>query len=309
MAFGDPITGGEMVQATIMYGLGKAGWSETYFMNINGSSNTLASAENSMARIILLRKPVLPGDVVAESLRLSLVTKRGDSNLLFPPDANLGVGAAVLQSAHPNLGWNCVVENEDFWVGDTRIYKGWIPAMIPYNGVGVIGVEPPIPVKAWSLAMYEILRNPYSSLGGTVRYCLKSHIRPGFSVVYPQMDVVSFSLDVSGRLVVTVLTAGIGGMVIRDILMVHAERKRCVKGVSGRWKILDMTAAGVNTQITLANRPCCASADLLDGMTGTAQVYKEAYYPVRWFTLGRQGTRKTGRAFFVPAGRQSAKCC
>lgn len=309
MAFGDPISGGTNVQATIFYGLAKSGWTETYFMNVNGSSNVLVSAENSMARIIQLRNPVLPGDIVAESLRLSLVDRRGDSNLLFPPADGLGVGGAVTQSASPQLGWNAVVENEDFWVSDTRIYRGWVPAMIPYSGSGVIGIDPPVPVKTWALAMANILQNPYTSLGGTVRYCLRSFMRPGFSVVYPEFEMGALTLNTDGRLVVTALTAAIGGAVPGDILMVHADRKRCVKGASGRFKIISMVAAGVNTEFTLDTKPCCASADLLLGVKGRAQVFREAFYPIRWFAIGRQGSRKTGRAFFVTPGRQSARCC
>jgi hypothetical protein len=309
MAFGDPIEGGVNVQGTIFYGLGKVGWTETYVMNVNGSSNPLVSAETSMARIIGLRRPLLPTDVVAESLRLSNVAVRNDSDLLFPPDVNLGNGGVLAQSANPTLGWGARVDNEDFTVTDTRIYCGWPPDLIPYSGTGVVGLPIPPLVKTWATQMYEILRQPYTSLGGTVRYCLKSFVKPGASIVFPQFAVTSFSLDPNGYLKITALSSQTGGgLALGRTLMVHAMRTACLKGVSGRWRIIRIVFVGATTEITVRSRPCCVDTTALDGLTGTAQVYQPAYFPIRWFAVTRQMTKKKGRPFFGTVGRQPNRC-
>lgn len=310
MALGDPIGDVPIVKATIIYGNGKVGWSETYHIACTGTLNPLTAASNTMGRVIRLRNPVLPLDTVAEAMRCSYVTKNGKSSLEEVPDFGLGAGTAAIESANPKLGWGVIVSNDDQWVEDTRVYRSWPPALIPYSGGAGALANPPVLVKTWAQAMENLLKNPYSTNGGTTRFCLRSFVKPGTDVNYPQFPVNVVDLSVDGRILITAKSADVGPNLKKGkTLMLHVNRKKCVKGFSGRWKIVSAIVNAPDVVILLDQKPCCARTSDLEGLEGVAQVYKTAFYAVQFFTLGRQITKKTGRAFFVSAGKQSGKCC
>jgi hypothetical protein len=308
MALGDPIAGGVNVQVTLFFGLGDKGWTETYFMNVAGGTNPLVSAEVSAKRLVQQRNNYLPANVVCQSLRVSRVTVRGDSNIVFPPLDFLGPGNYVADSANPVLGWNVVLANDDFQVRDTRIYTGWAPDLVPFQPNGGIGIAPPPLVVSWVTGLTTILLDPYTVAGVTTTFCLRSFKRPPIAV--PLVPIGGFGLDAQNRITFIASTGSFPITWVPGVnLKITVPRKRCLKGLNGQERIAVIGAGPTGfTKFTMDKKLCCGS-DLLDGVSGTAYEIIDAFYPITKCVLGRQGKRDRGRAFFVARGRQSARCC
>lgn len=308
MALGDPISGGVNVHATLFFGLGKQGWTENYFINVSGGTDPLIAAENSARRIVQKRKLILPADISMEALRLSKVTTRGDSNLIFPPAIDLGGGNNLIQSANPALGWLLHVENDDFQVHDSRIHRGWIPADVPYTGSQVIGQPAPPVVVAWATNMSAILTAPYVTAGATTRFCIRSFNRPSF--LFPAAKLKQFAVSGSGRIQFVVIdSAAASTWSIGDTIKITVPRKRCVKGINGRARITDIVSGTGTTLVVTVDRKLCCGDTELAGITGEAYKVEQAFYPINYCNLGRQAKRDVGRAFFATRGRQAARCC
>lgn len=310
MALGDPVVGGTNLQATLFFGTGKSGWTETYFMNVNGSDVPLNTGESAMRRIIDARRPLLPTDVSCEALRVSRIDKRGDSNLIFPPDQNLGAGDETTPTSNPVNGWLVRIENDDFQVTDSRIYRGWSPSLATWFSGAPVGAPAPARVVAFVTKMRSILTNVFvaPTTGASVKFCLRSYDRTDAN--YPLFAVFPITVSAAGRLVVRAITSTIGsGTAIGKTLILSVPRKKCLRGVSGRHRIIDMTTVGgTQTDITLDKRLCC-SADELVGLDGQARTLKPALFAIAYCYINRLAKRDVGRAFFAPRGRRSARCC
>lgn len=301
-----PITAGTNYVCSMLYGGGTPGWSENYYINVQGGSTPQIAAANSMARLILLRRNNLPINVDLIGLRVSEDDTRGRVLLAAAPDYNLGGGMLPDPAGPANYGWNTSLETEFFTVDNRIVVRGWTAADQDY----VIGDgthrKPPVRVVNWGVQMKTFTQNSYSSGGSVCVFVIKSFVRPTLGADnVPFSSVVSLGTD---RLSFDIPSSAASRFDLNQEVQINVVRKKCLRGLSGRGIVVGKGGTPPTATLIVAKRLCCG-ADALSGVVGTVFPITKAYYQVgRWSNLGL-GVRKTGRAFFQQLGRRSGACC
>lgn len=307
MADPNPVSGGTVVKATIIFNAGRNGWSENYHMHNPATGATLISAGTAMQFLIRARRLALFGDWTQEGARVQRVDIKRDGLPFAAPEIGLGQGKLGGTRIPFWNAWYFNVQDISNQVNDSRPYRGWNQECIAnWDGASINGGAVPAPVTAFWQSMKNVLINPARGAdGGQWTFCLRSYSRSDGDV--PELPIVLVDVDDKNRLKF-ILQGEHASFKAGGTLIASVNRKRCVKGVSGRHLVRSVAVAGGLTTVQTASKNCCVGADLSD-LTGKGRMFKAAYYPIKDFTPVRVSKHDTGRAFFVTRGRAAPKCC
>lgn len=301
----EPFTGGNVYKLTTMINLNIQGWSESYYAWMAGEQLQKLTMESASQKINIARRAALVSVGKMAGQRIESVSVKRDAFVKGPPDLSLGYGTNVATAAGPWDGWLVRISDISGQVWDNRIYTGWDQVSVDYIGtVAAVGQLPP-KVSAFLSKLEQALTTVNTTKDGlTWRYAIKSYDRT--SGVSPIVAVVTIALNAQGRVVLTALDPT---LTIRPgmIVQLNVPRKRCVRGLSGRARVLSVVVGSSNV-ITLDKKFCCNEAELV-GMIGTVRAIVPAYYPIDTVEAIRVVKRDRGRAFFATAGRRRARCC
>lgn len=303
----EPLVGGTNYAASIFYDAGDQGWTEGYTINASGGVDQFGAVANRLKQIITLRKTMLPSDVQMVGARISAIKFRGKALPYAPPELNLGLGAGAPSTAYPGLGWNGMYTTLDGEVHGKQTYRGWNDDQLNFSAVNGLRRKPPNAVANWALQMRTILTTASAFLGVNTRFVIDSFERP--TVLKPLIPFTDVTEVSTGILRFTIADEYIPRFVgVKDV-QVNVDRTKCVRGLAGRAKVIRVDdQTGGTAWVRVRKNVCCGSAGIGD-ITGTLMPIVRAFYPIDDFFLLGVGTRKPGRTFFVPAGRQSGKCC
>lgn len=295
-----------IVQVTEAHGVGDSGWSETYFMEILSGASPLAGAIARHQTIVNARRLAIPAVHVIETLRASFVDIRGDSILLFPPEAGLGPGEGPAGDINPALGYFMNTWEATGLVNTTRIYRGWNKTDTVWTPGSPRTVEPPGGPRASLVNIGGELIATRTIAGHTTRYMMRSYQRPD-SVGGPARTAVgTVTTDGNGRLEFTWPLPIPAGWLAGKYIHVEAPRVKCVRGVSGRHLITAINTVGTNfVVVTATSYECPVAALTAVAPKGFLEIV--AYFPIARYSIGGAGKKDTGRPFYLTRGRRSAR--
>lgn len=307
MANPTPLTGGTNVLVTEQYNLGTAGWSESWIINVNDETTPLEAARALHEPMLVERQKVRPTQSVLVQVRYSRIDVNGDAIISTGGAGGTGQGNKIGTPGNPNTGWTMRMQDVSGQVRDIHLFRGWLQLSIDYE-TGHIGRTVDRTAEQFMQRVANLIRglNTDDSIGG--RYVMRSFARPG-SLGAVVGDAFTFSLDDNGRVKFRALATPVLGISIGDTVKLHVQRKRCVRGLSGEYRVINkLPASELVDEYTIDKKFCCAADDLA-GITGKVMKKVVAYYRIGRATLGKLLSRKTGRPFGYSPGRRPSKCC
>jgi hypothetical protein len=324
-----PLTG-SILKVTQIFGGGKWGWSESYYLSVLPNDNTvdLSDGFGFVNELNPLRRTILAKDYNLEATRIEIVfgINKGQSELFEAP--SLGAGAGLY-----NTGASAVDAPAPVWlaywgrdhdisadIGANRNFRGlpvgltagWTNAQ-----VGIIGGLP-IEVAAFEARMSLLLGTQrLSVLGHSVTPCIGGFDRVVAKASYAVLPPNPLTASASGQLIVK--QSPIGTLGVRGLLKLHIDRMKCVKGVSGTFRVIDIDAVHSPPYVyyTLAKQVCCDVTNLV-GATGWTEQVLPAWYAYPPFNpnssnkamnIYKLAKKDTGRPFFGTVGHAKSRCC
>lgn len=302
-----PITTGTNVYVTEQYNLGTAGWSENWIINVNDDVTPLEAARGIHQQLLIERNKVRPAGSVLVQVRYSRIDANGDAIISTGGAGGTGAGQKAGTVANPRTGWTLRMQDVSGQVRDIHLFRGWLQLSVDYEA-GHIGRVIDGHALTFLQKASNIIQglNVDDGLGG--RYVMRSFLRPGPGG--PTLaDVFTFDLDANGRVKFRTLSTPPLGINAGDTIKLHVQRKRCVRGLSGEYRVISrLPVTESSDEYIIDKKFCCSAADLA-GITGKMIKKEVAYYRVGRATPGKLLDRKTGRPFGVIPGRRSSRCC
>jgi hypothetical protein len=328
-----PVLGGTFGKVVLFFNGPGFGFSESYFLNIsNATRDFFVDALEAGSALVSQRKSPVPNTIICAGMRVEMLGFGiSRSQLVFQPNWNLGPSARNTPIGPPWVGWLFSERDLSGAIHGQRIFRGWASTdVIGYENKGPsLPLGLPKKVQSLQQQMNAVLgRSGTGSAGGQYTWVIPGYNRveagPGPPASSPKLAIFSVTLNAQNRLVFTVTPPDVN-IGTNGRILVHVNRSRCVRGISGTHKVISAPiAAGVQT-ITTASRFCCPGVDL-STVTGEVRNVVPVYYQYGLNTGTVPGStttslnpsplmakrtveRKVGKEFFGTRGRVSSRCC
>lgn len=273
-------------KVTFIFNFQKQGWSETWFAPASDTREALATA-----RVVAQARANLLGrDGRIEAVKVSDVLIPADNRTSFQPAIfpNRPVAA--------NIGWLTDQAPTSVLVraSSSELYRRqlWLRGMVDDWVRWSVDLKRMI----WTQEFNNYF-GPYRDALINNRYCIRALSRVGGIAPLRQIGAITTSL--SGRYAITAqahLAANVDKVRITGVKGTNVEQ------VNGLWQVFNVTANTFEIPLSVP-----AGVTLLYKGGGKVRKRVNGYFEVDRLEPQRIGTRKVGRAFFVPAGRRSAR--
>lgn len=308
MAYPVPINNPRPYRFTFKFNLGRWGWTESFRMNASGGveADDEYATDQAIRDYIALRKPILSSGASIESCTVSRDDQKQDGDEEVNPSFGFGVGQATGTGSPVYLGWLFRSEDATNQVHGNMLYRGFADADIP--NVSNWGRGKPIPVKVQSFQgnaknFFTVARPAQNNV--TLLGCIKTWDRN--PATFSVETLRGLQVDASGYLQV-ITSTGFGPIPARSTLSVTVDRSPCLRGISGKWRVISSEVVEGELVITLRKKPCCSAAALASA-TGYVQLVNPIWVNWTGFKTITPMKRDTGGAFFAGRGRSPNKCC
>lgn len=268
---------------TFIFGADKQGWSELWYVD----ANDIQTAGLRGLEVASSRKGLLGTGSVLEAIRVSDEAIRNDSLIQLTPPvaAGPGVGNAIRDT--PGNAWLCRIQagalyRRQLWLrGIPDSWIVWDQTLRKYE------------IPAILQARFDAFRDALVAKTFRIRATEKS------PTVNPLKPITAIAADPSG---VWKMTSPVHGLANQDYVRISGTKGSNVKQFRGIWQIFGVTAD--TFFIPLVVVPTSPVWYIGGGMV---QRRTTSYKVIDGGTLLRPALRRTGRAFFVPAGRRPVK--
>lgn len=292
-------------RVTILFNQGAIGWSSTFYFVASGDSfeNVVTAAGNlgSTLRTCLSRASYIP------AIRVTEVGGFSPSKLISgqeTPKTDGFTGGAE----YPSKGWLVSMAEAT----NTYRRKGFIRGIIAADNTYTPDNQfKPAMRDSFGGAFAEvrkILTNDAGAAMSTVglgHWCIRAWDRS--SPTRQEINISNLTINESTKTwQFTVTTAG--GLTQGKPARIKGIKGPSTEGVNGPFRVLGITGTAPNiTIITNKTQRCPFTPVVKD--PGIMIVSEKRFYDIAKVTGDRIVTRKTGRAFFVPAGRAKGIKC
>lgn len=322
MAFPTALTGGTPYVITRYINYGPNGWTERQLVYMTGTSpsNTLANAQSAANQMNAARQRLLSVNSTIVGTRIGVDGQPGSARLYTKAPVAPVPGLRVGIPTQANVSW--VYETWDL-TGTVRGHpevRGLVQSdsQLSLTETQRNKLTTPAQVQQYATQMTAILvgQNGLPSILGQGAFPTTQRD----PTINPLVPVTAWGVDANGYLQITVPAAftvptnlpspapATRPVAPSDRIQINLVRSRCSNGISGTYPVITVTGSGGAVTYTVRKRPCCSSAQVA-ALVGRARPVYRIYVALATFAPRWLSTRDTGRAFFVGAGKASARCC
>lgn len=268
-------------QLTTVFNQGKAGWSETWYVQASNHDQALERLRGVLPR----RQGLLGGGASIEYIRVSDVAIKGDSSVQQLTNWSVSTAPAGADEPWDGVYVRCeagpLYRRQMFLRG---IPDNWAGPAGAFPGSPPLNAEMTAAVKKWSTAAIN------------QGFQLRCTEKEGAGAVKTPIDALG--VDGQGRTTFT-CAANLGAVNDRFIVSNYDGKDRRL--LNGRHKIL----AKAGNVYTVKLRHALLE-DPADNTGGQARPEVIVYKNLEEVVIIRMAKRSTGRAFFLPVGRRLA---
>jgi hypothetical protein len=313
MAFPIELTGGFPFRVTRYVNLLENGFTNSYILYVFGNnfSNAYDVALGHTGAVNEMYRNFLTSSTAIVGTKVGLDTDKHTSDLYTLGDGvGLGYGKLAKATSQARVVWALRILSTAGGAKGT-----WEVSGLPSEDTNITTVGVTKLTKAASSRINTLVNN----LEGLFVAAPNSNTVAGYNavgamrvintnpVINVPVPVSEFSLTENGYLRVAVPSV-LPGIELGSRLKLAVNRSKCTIGLSGTYRVINLSDSGPPFLYTLLKRFCCP-LDSLATITGWVQPVRYIYTPIGSISAKWISTRDRGPAFFAGRGRQRARCC
>lgn len=310
MGYPVPLTNGTPYRVVRKKNLPDGGCSDTFTLWVSGEDQAAQekNLKTAIAKVNLAMKTAESSEVVSIQNRASIIGQpRSGKSYYFDDGVNLGNGLASTPASLTNVSYDIKVQSATGGSVGNMKFRGLPQSVTQVAAGGADQTAVPPSVTALCAALKAaVVTQPQNNTLGAIAAMRVVDSNPATN---PLRAVRVFGLNSDGYLTVAVTTPVIG-LTRGDFatISLDAEKKACLTGISGTYRVIDVSTTVDPTVYTLNKKVCCPT-DLLLQATGSIRKVVYIYTAVGGYAPFSVGTRDTGKGGFSRAGRRKGRCC